>query len=696
MKIEIAEPARMTQTGSSLLRLIQNNNMPVLDLLVRESIQNSLDARKQDSKYVEVDYVTGEFSSDKLSMELEGITDSLKARYPLNQYDFLAIKDSNTVGLTGEIDYKKVRNNEYGNLLKLIYEISKPQDTEGAGGSWGLGKTVYFRIGMGLVIYYSRIKDSNGEYASRLAASLVENETKVDAMIPVYKEQTKRGIAWWGESAGDNTTQPIRDDIYIEEFLNIFGLEPYNGDETGTTVIIPFINSEQLLLNNQVEYLDGKEETMIPYWCHNIEDYLAIAVQRWYAPRLNNKNYPNGAFLRTKVNEVGIAYDSMEPIFKVIQALYNRTNYVEEDDILSQDGIVAKSSNIKVTKYLKDQTVGIVAYTKVTRELLHMKLPDNKPEPYVYLNCEKRDMDINKPTICFTRKPGMIVSYENVGPWASNIQPTNKDEYIVGIFVLASGNEMKNSPIESSLEEYVRKSEMADHTSWSDWSEVKFNPRIVTKIQNNVNKIINKEFAQVEENHTPKINSGLGKLFGEMLLPPEGFGKKANTGVKTSLGSKVVRRKSFSFEVESNNIKYLADSMVVPILLITIGKKKISQTGFDLMIDSESNKITIGEWENRMGLLTPFEIKKCKVEIESLDGEVIGESIYISSEEKVKDLQELSFSKKITSVGTCYGMHIESKEPHSMVVRFMITVSLSRKDIKPSFVFEKEEENYGK
>lgn len=40
MKIEIAEPGRMTQSGSSLLKLIQNNNMPILDLLVRESIQN--------------------------------------------------------------------------------------------------------------------------------------------------------------------------------------------------------------------------------------------------------------------------------------------------------------------------------------------------------------------------------------------------------------------------------------------------------------------------------------------------------------------------------------------------------------------------------------------------------------------------------------------------------------------------------
>ena len=55
MKIEIAEPGRMTQSGSSLLRLIQNNKTPVLDLLVRESIQNSLDAHKADAKSVTVE-----------------------------------------------------------------------------------------------------------------------------------------------------------------------------------------------------------------------------------------------------------------------------------------------------------------------------------------------------------------------------------------------------------------------------------------------------------------------------------------------------------------------------------------------------------------------------------------------------------------------------------------------------------------
>ena len=88
MKIEIAVPGRMAQTGSSLLKLIQNNDMPVLDMLVRESIQNSLDARKANSKYVDVNYLIGTFNNNKLCAELEGITDALKKRFQDSQYSY--------------------------------------------------------------------------------------------------------------------------------------------------------------------------------------------------------------------------------------------------------------------------------------------------------------------------------------------------------------------------------------------------------------------------------------------------------------------------------------------------------------------------------------------------------------------------------------------------------------------------------
>ena len=224
MRIEIAEHGRMTESGSSLLRLIQNQDIPLLDLLVRESVQNSLDAASNTSTKVSVDIRVGEFKAKDLNKHFEKIEDGLNRRYIKTKPKFIAVRDSGTSGLTGPVRYEDVKNNLFGNLLKLVYEICKPQSNEGAGGSWGLGKTIYFRLGIGLVIYYSRICEK-GKYQSRLAACLVENETQKDALIP-HSGGVKRGIAWWGkkESPFQKTTIPEDNEQELQRILNVFGI----------------------------------------------------------------------------------------------------------------------------------------------------------------------------------------------------------------------------------------------------------------------------------------------------------------------------------------------------------------------------------------------------------------------------------------------------------------------------------------
>lgn len=194
MQIEIAKHERMSESGSSLLRLIQNTSTSRLDLLIRESLQNSLDAADGESNYVGVNFKVGEFDATTLNSFFEGIKDKLNARY-FGNYKYISIRDYNTSGLTGPIHFSEVQNNNFGNLLKLVYEISKAQENQGSGGSWGLGKTVYFRLGIGLVIYYSRIINESGQYESRLAAALVEDERKTDTLIPKLAGVPQRGIA---------------------------------------------------------------------------------------------------------------------------------------------------------------------------------------------------------------------------------------------------------------------------------------------------------------------------------------------------------------------------------------------------------------------------------------------------------------------------------------------------------------------
>lgn len=692
MKIEIAEPGRMTQSGSSLLKLIQNNNMPILDLLVRESIQNSLDAKNEIDPYVTVEFFTGEFSKVSLNSELEGITDSLNRKYWKNEYKYIAVRDSNTVGLTGKLHYDEVTDNQYGNLLKLIYEISKPQEAEGAGGSWGLGKTVYFRVGIGLVIYYSRIINEQGQYESRLAASLVENEMETDSLIPALPGKSKRGIAWWGQNIGENKTKPITDEQYIEKILKIFNMDPYAGDLTGTTIIIPYIDEQMLLENNQIEYKDGEDNSIRPFWRCSIEDYLRIAIQRWYAPRLNNKKYPYGKFLRARINKIGIGLDSMEPAFQIVQALYNRAISEEVcDDILKEDGVECKSEEIILRKVLETTKAGTVAYAKIPRKILRTGYPDNKPEPYMYFNCEIRDKEKNKPILFFTRKPGMIVSYEDVGNWVDGISASNKDEFILAIFVLNSENRLTNTNGIYSLEEYVRKSEMADHTSWGDFSMGNNNPRIVSKVQAQVNSKISKEFSVEEEDTTSRLNSGLGKMFGDLLLPPENFGKKPSGGSGSGQGGNghTETHKNVIFGYDPSKTKYFPNGMVVKLTIKSRGK--IASTGINLAIDSETGAIKPKDWEEKMGMSMPFAIVSTEIAIKKLDGSDSNLKTVVDSINVKTKLDDISCKLIKTNNNSGCGLRIMSEHEHQMEVELDVSLQLNRKDIKPLFNVEKNE-----
>ena len=64
----------------------------------------------------------------------------------------------------------------------------------------------------------------------------------------IYKlNNNYRGIAFFGEPIKlleDNRTIPIIDEAKIQKILNIFNIERYVGDQTGTTVIVPYINQD--------------------------------------------------------------------------------------------------------------------------------------------------------------------------------------------------------------------------------------------------------------------------------------------------------------------------------------------------------------------------------------------------------------------------------------------------------------------
>ena len=552
MEIEIAEHGRMTESGSSLLRLIQNNNIPLLDLLVRESVQNALDAAKDDTKAVSVDFVTGKFDASALNSHFEQITQKLDKKYPsaYGEYDYLQIKDSGTNGLTGPVSYDDVENNQFGNLLKLVYEICKPQQNEGAGGSWGLGKTVYFRMGTGLVIYYSRII-KEGQFVERMAACMVEDETKPDAILP-SKGKLKRGIAWWGKTTEKNHTIPLENSPEIKEILDIFGITPYSGTETGTTIIIPYINPHRLLSD---AYALNEEDTDRPYWTRQISDYINVAIQRWYAPRIRNSRYTYGPYLAPYVNGCKILADNMLPLFKAIREMYNITEENKADNVFAEEGYTVTCEQIGLRNVFGNGSVaGRLVCVKLDKAHLKMLPPDNCKSPYQHVSNTVVTMDTgNSPLIMYTRRPGMIVGYDYSGAWTHSMAKSSPDEYIIGLFILNSSNQLRNDSASNkliSLEEYIRQGEKADHAAWTDHNVKGNNPRIVHNIQKNIIRKVNQTYKEKIVDTSERKNIGLSHALADLLLPSQDFGKKptapSGSGSNGSGGASAAKKSSFT------------------------------------------------------------------------------------------------------------------------------------------------------
>ena len=237
--------------GSVTLKSLQNDNVPELDLLVREAIQNSSDAAlNEEGAFYAVNFFSGSFVPSHFNVFMTDLEKTLNGMYPGEKAEFLEIRDTKTSGLTGKIKKADIKKDDHGNFFKLIYDTGKRQTISTAGGNWGFGKSVYYRVGIGIVIFYSRIM-VNDSYEDRMIITLVEDESKKDAdgndtTILNDLEPRSAGKAWWGIRDGEDLL-PLTEPEIIESILNVFDVKPFKNGETGTSIIIPYINTKDLL-----------------------------------------------------------------------------------------------------------------------------------------------------------------------------------------------------------------------------------------------------------------------------------------------------------------------------------------------------------------------------------------------------------------------------------------------------------------
>lgn len=628
-----------TGYGSVLRKSLQTEKLPELDLLVREAVQNSSDASiGVDHKNVWIDFKYDTFDVDALCNQLGNVGDILRTK--MGEYSsFLEIRDRKTTGLTGPYDKDLLHEKDHGNYFKLIFDSGINQTKEGAGGNWGFGKSVYYRVGRaGIVVYYTQIDDENGEgQQERLIVTMVEDESS-DRSILRQIVQNPSGRAWWGRrGTSADVVWPIVDPSEIAEFLQIFGLKRFKRGAAGTSIIIPFIDEHRILEDIIPSSAIADDEKNRCIWKDSVPDYIEHALQKWYAPRLQNRGLEGkeqlgneAKWIRATVNETPILQDEMDPFFRLVQDLYTTALFKCRAIPLTET-----SRNIKIetreirlhNEGLTRSTVGYVAYSKVSNHDLYADQAGISP--YILTGNFKNNEDENEPIVMFAREPGMVISYSIDGTWSKGVRAPGRnvgssdEQFIVAFFVPMVDNRFEmnaagdRSNLYQTLGGYLRACEESDHASWDDNAKYK----TISKIKSNVAKKIAEGTKAPDPELISASASRLSGRLGRALLPARGaltngVVKKKKSKGGAQKGASRGARSSFA----TNGPAWRKGHIVIP---FEMGMGSKGSRRICVEVQAETGTISPEKWLDQIGDVFPIRFVAATASLEKKDGSVL-------------------------------------------------------------------------
>ncbi|WP_417555693.1 hypothetical protein [Microbacterium sp.] len=221
----------MDGTGGD--RLLGRTDLSPLEVLIRETAQNSWDAREEGATphfglhLRRVDF--------RLRADIDHLFDATRVpgrqRAPeANNLHVLEIFDRGTSGLDGPIDLSPVPRGAPCNFQDLILKVGVPRDDGKGGGTYGFGKTAAYAFSeQGTVIFWTRCRTSDGGLEHRFIVSAFH-----DSYVSEGKQFT--GRHWWGDGIDDLISPLVgeRARSYGERFFS----RHFHNDETGTSLLI--------------------------------------------------------------------------------------------------------------------------------------------------------------------------------------------------------------------------------------------------------------------------------------------------------------------------------------------------------------------------------------------------------------------------------------------------------------------------
>jgi len=228
-------------TGKGAMKVLGSPSQNLLETVVREAVQNSWDARRDDSP------VTFGIKAFKLGRsQREAIADALQqgtAQTPpvlelpgtREDFDAVAIYDRGTRGLRGR-PVADAADEEDGDFARFVFSIGETKPRHGklvAGGTYGFGRSAFLKASaFGTILVHTRcVLPGTSKGEKRFIAM---NWREPYELRRTRKKYT--GRHWWGDAVGGGVA-PITGNA-ADELAESFGMPEIPSGEFGTTVLI--------------------------------------------------------------------------------------------------------------------------------------------------------------------------------------------------------------------------------------------------------------------------------------------------------------------------------------------------------------------------------------------------------------------------------------------------------------------------
>ena len=230
-------PASGGLAAAGFYKLLGRPRLDPLTVLVRETAQNSWDARDATGRPVAFSIDGWSLNESERSAlrdavlpdatKIQGV--DLRTCLRADELTGIYISDRNTRGLGGPLRADQADPDDVYDWVDFVLNVGKANTQGQTGGTYGFGKTICYVVSsVNAVVIHSRTT-YRGRPQSRLIACAIGSE---------FKHQSKlcTGRHWWGRAEADGpspVTGAAADQLAAE-----IGMPAFDGDEMGTNLLV--------------------------------------------------------------------------------------------------------------------------------------------------------------------------------------------------------------------------------------------------------------------------------------------------------------------------------------------------------------------------------------------------------------------------------------------------------------------------